>query len=195
MNRYKANYTAKIGLLAAVATLLMFLELPVPMLPVFLKLDISELPAVIAAFSLGPAAAVLVDLVKNLIHATNTQTAGIGEAANFIVGVAFLVPAGMAYRRRPAFGGALLALTAGTVSMIFVASLMNYFVLIPLYQAVLHFPLEQIIAMGAAANPHIVDLKTFVALAVAPFNAIKGVVIAVFTLLIYRKVLPLLRAG
>ncbi|CUH95929.1 hypothetical protein P22_2017 [Propionispora sp. 2/2-37] len=195
MDRYKANNTAKIGLLAAVATLLMFFELPVPMLPVFLKLDISELPAVIAAFSLGPAAAVLVDLVKNLIHATNTQTAGIGEVANFIVGVAFLVPAGIVYRRRPAFGGALLALTAGTASMIAVASFMNYFVLIPLYQAVLHFPMEQIIAMGAAANPHIVDLKTFVTLAVAPFNAIKGAVITAFTLLIYRKVLPLLRAG
>ncbi|SEP45055.1 ECF transporter S component [Propionispora vibrioides] len=192
---YKTQYLAKIGLLAAVATLLMFFEVPVPMLPAFLKLDISELPAVIAVFSLGPVAGVLVDLIKNMLHIAGTQTAGIGELANFLVGVAFLVPAGLVYRRHSCYQGALLALTAGSVTMVAAASLLNYFVLIPLYQAVLHFPLEQVIAMGSAANPHIVDLKTFVTLAIAPFNAIKGLVIAVFTLLLYRKVLPLLHEG
>ena len=134
------------------STILMFLDVPVPMMPVFLKLDISELPAVIAAFSMGPMAAVLVELIKNLLHLANTQTLGIGECANFLVGVSFLVPAGYVYRRRADYRGAILALMLGTMSMVFWASVLNYFVLLPLYQAVLHFPLDKIVALGAAAK-------------------------------------------
>lgn len=193
MYHSKVHFLAKVGLLAAMSTILMFLDVPVPMMPIFLKLDISELPAVIAAFSMGPMAAVLVELIKNLLHLANTQTLGIGECANFLVGVAFLVPAGYVYRRRADYRGAVLALMLGTVSMVFWASVLNYFVLLPLYQAVLHFPLDKIVAMGAAANPHVTDLKSFITLAIAPFNALKGIIISLFTILIYRRVLPLLR--
>ncbi|HMM19238.1 MAG TPA: ECF transporter S component [Selenomonadales bacterium] len=193
MYQSKVNFLAKVGLLSAMSTILMFLDMPVPLMPLFLKLDISELPAVIAAFSMGPMAAVLVELIKNLLHIANTQTLGIGECANFLVGVAFLVPAGYVYRRRADYPGAVLALTLGTVSMVFWASVLNYFVLLPVYQAVLHFPLDRIVALGSAANPHITDLKSFITLAIAPFNALKGFVISLCTVLIYRRVLPLLR--
>lgn len=193
MVRQKTKYLTQIGLLSACAALLMLLELPLPLMPVFLKLDISELPAVIAAFSLGPMAAVAVELLKNLIHVVNTQTAGIGEIANLLVGIAFLIPTGYVYKQRADMWGASIGLFLGTMSMILAASALNYYILLPLYQAVLHFPLEQIITMGAAANPHIVDLKSFITLAIVPFNAIKGVVIALFTLALYKKVLPLLR--
>lgn len=194
MSGFNTKYLAKVGLLSAMATLLMFLEVPVPMMPLFLKLDISELPAIIAAFSLGPAAAVLVELIKNIIHAANTQTAGIGECANFLVGVAFLVPAGLVYRGRPDYLGTVLALAAGTISMVLASSVLNYYILLPLYQAVLHLPLERIVSFGSAANPLITDLRTLVALAIAPFNFLKGVVISLFTLMMYKKVLPLLRS-
>lgn len=194
MRLFQAKYIAKVGLLAAMATLLMFLEIPVPLMPVFLKLDLSELPAVIAALTLGPVAAVLVDLIKNLLHATNTQTMAIGECANFLVGVAFLLPIAFIYRRSPGYRGAAAGLALGTLSMILWASLLNYYVLLPLYQTVLRFPLDQMIQLGSAANPHITDLKTFITWAIAPFNAIKGLVISLSTLLIYKKVLPLLRA-
>ncbi|MBP2649218.1 MAG: transporter, substrate-specific component [Firmicutes bacterium] len=194
MRNHNVKYLVKIGLLGAMATLLMFLELPIPMMPIFLKLDISELPAIIATFSMGPLAGVLVELIKNILHIANTQTLGIGECANFLVGTAFLIPLGYVYARRADYLGAILALLAGTVSMMFWASLLNYFVLLPLYQYALHFPLDQIVSLGSAANPRISDLKTFITLAIAPFNAIKGLVISVFTLLIYKRVLPLLRA-
>lgn len=176
------------------STILMFLDIPVPFMPVFLKLDISELPAVIAAFSLGPMAAVMVELIKNLLHMVNTQTLGIGECANFLVGIAFLIPAGLIYRRRADYTGAILALLFGTISMVFWASVLNYFVLLPLYQAVLHFPLDKMVALGSAANPHITDLNSFITLAIAPFNALKGIVISLLTVLIYRRVLPLLHS-
>jgi len=186
------RYIAKIGILSAIAVILMFFEVPLPMMPSFLKLDASELPAIIGAFVLGPMAGVGIEFIKNLLHAANTQTMGIGEIANFLVGVAFILPAGYLYKRHKSQRGAILSLMMGTFSMMLVASWLNYFILLPLYQAMLHFPLEQIITLGTVANPQIVDLKSFITMAIAPFNLIKGIVISVFTLLIYKKILPVL---
>jgi riboflavin transporter FmnP len=186
------RYIAKIGILAAIAVILMFFEVPLPMMPSFLKLDASELPAIIGAFVLGPMAGVSVEFIKNLLHAANTQTMGIGEIANFLVGVAFILPAGYLYQKYQSRIGAIMSLAVGTLSMIIAASLLNYFILLPLYQAMLHFPLEQIINLGTVANPQIVDLKSFITMAIAPFNLIKGIVISVFTLMIYKKLLPIL---
>jgi riboflavin transporter FmnP len=186
------RYIAKIGILSAIAVILMFFEIPLPMMPSFLKLDASELPAIIGAFVLGPMAGVGIEFIKNLLHAANTQTMGIGEIANFLVGVAFILPSGYLYQRYNSRGGAVLALIVGTVSMVISASLLNYFILLPLYQTVLHFPLEQIINLGTMANPRIVDLKSFIAMGIAPFNMIKGIVISIFTLMIYKKIFPVL---
>lgn len=186
------RYIAKIGILAAIAVILMFFEVPLPMMPSFLKLDASELPAIIGAFILGPMAGVSIEFIKNLLHAANTQTMGIGEIANFLVGVAFILPAGYLYQKYQSRSGAIMSLAVGTLSMMIAASLLNYFILLPLYQAMLHFPLEQIINLGTAANPRIVDLKSFITMAIAPFNLIKGIVISVFTLMIYKKILPIL---
>lgn len=186
------RYIAKIGILAAIAVILMFFEVPLPMMPSFLKLDASELPAIIGAFILGPMAGVSIEFIKNLLHAANTQTMGIGEIANFLVGVAFILPAGYLYQKYQSRSGAIMSLAVGTLSMMIAASLLNYFILLPLYQAMLHFPLEQIINLGTVANPRIVDLKSFITMAIAPFNLIKGIVISVFTLMVYKKILPIL---
>jgi len=195
MNRVRTRLITKIGMLSAVAFILMFFEVPLPMMPGFLKLDASELPAVVGAFILGPMAGIFIELIKNVLHATNSSTMGIGEMANFLVGVSFIAPAGYLYRKNSTSAGALWGLVAGTLSMMVSASILNYFVLLPLYQAVLHFPLEQMIAMGTAANPHVTDLSTFITLAIAPFNIIKGVVISIFTMLMYKKMSPILSEG
>ena len=189
------RYITKIGMLSAIAVILMFFEVPLPMMPIFLKLDASELPAIIGAFVFGPMAGVAIEFIKNLLHAVNTQTMGIGEIANFLVGVAFVLPAGYLYQRYHSHKGAAIALVAGTFSMMFFASLLNYFILLPVYQVVLHFPLDQIIQMGTVANPQIVDLKSFIALAIAPFNMIKGIVISFMTLVIYRKLFSVLECA
>ncbi|MFA6849386.1 MAG: ECF transporter S component [Selenomonadaceae bacterium] len=187
-----SRYIAKIGMLSAIAVILMFFELPLPMMPVFLKLDASDLPAIIGAFAFGPIAGVIIEFIKNLLHAVNTQTMGIGEIANFFVGAAFVLPAGYLYQHYHNHRGAVIALAVGTFSMMLLASLLNYFILLPVYQTILHFPLEQIIAMGTVANPRIVDLKSFIALGIAPFNMLKGFVISFLTLLIYRKLFSVL---
>ena len=192
MTGLRTRCVTKVGILSAIAVILMFFEVPLPMMPSFLKLDASELPAILGAFLLGPLAGVFVELIKNLLHAANTQTMGIGETANFLVGISFIIPAGYLYQKNSSHVGAILSLAVGTFSMMVSASLLNYFVLLPLYQVVLHFPLEQMIALGTVANPEIVDLKSFITMASAPFNMIKGLVISIFTMMIYKKVFPVL---
>ena len=191
----RTSYLTKIGILSAIAVILMFFEVPVPMIPAFLKLDASDLPAIVGAFILGPMAGVFIELIKNVLHLGSTQTVGIGEMANFLVGVCFVVPAGYFYQRNPTATGASISLVVATFSMTIAASLLNYFVLIPLYQTVLHFPLDQMIALGTVANPHIIDLSSFIAMAIAPFNIIKGFIMSVFTMMIYKRLSPILREG
>ena len=189
---YNTRYITKVGILSAIAVILMFFEVPLPMMPSFLKLDASELPAILGAFLLGPIAGVSIELIKNLIHGANSQTMGIGEVANFLVGISFILPASYLYQKYRSPNGAIIALGVGTITMMFSASLLNYFILLPLYQAVLHFPLEQIISLGTVANPQIMDLKSFITMAIAPFNLIKGIVISLFTMIIYKKIFPVL---
>lgn len=185
-------YTTRIAVLASAAAILMVIEFPVVFVPIFLKLDFSEIPAIVGAFALGPLAGCLIMLIKNLIHLSSTQTAGIGEMANFFVGTFFVVPAALVYQYKKNRKGAMLGLIAGTLSMTLSAAALNYWVLLPLYQKALHFPPEAIVNLGRAANPFIVDLKTFIVFAIVPFNLFKGIVISAITLLIYKKISPVL---
>ncbi|MDF2874174.1 MAG: ribU [Sporomusa sp.] len=185
-------YTTRIAILASAAAILMVLELPVIFMPGFLKLDFSEIPAIIGAFALGPLAGCLIVLLKNLIHLSSTQTAGIGEMANFLVGTSLVVPAAFVYKCKKNRTGAVIALIAGTVSMTLAAAALNYWVLIPLYQVALHLPPEAIVNMGRVANPLIIDLKTFIVFAIVPFNLFKGILVSAITMLVYKKVSPVL---
>lgn len=185
-------YTTRVAILASAATILMLLEVPVIFMPPFLKLDFSDIPAIIGAFALGPLAGCLIVLLKNMLHVSYTQTAGIGEMANFLVGTGFVIPAAFIYSRSKSRKRAVAALVAGTLSMTLVAAAVNYWILIPLYQTALKLPLEAIITMGRTANPLIVDLKTFIVFAIIPFNLLKGIVVSVITLLVYKKMSPIL---
>lgn len=185
-------YMSRTAVLASAAAILMFMDFPVFFMPAFLKMDLSEIPAIIGAFSLGPLAGFWIMLVKNMLHLANSQTAGVGELANFLVGTAMVMPAGIIYRYCKNRKGAVLALAAGTLSMTLAASILNYWVLIPLYQAVLNFPGEIIVGMGHAVNPRIIDLRTFILFAIIPFNLLKGLLVSLITMLIYKKVSYLL---
>lgn len=185
-------YMSRTAVLASAAAILMFMDFPVFFMPAFLKMDLSEIPAIIGAFSLGPLAGFWIMLVKNMLHLANSQTAGVGELANFLVGTAMVMPAGIIYRYCKNRKGAVLALAAGTLFMTLAASILNYWVLIPLYQAVLNFPSEVIVGMGHAVNPRIIDLRTFILFAIIPFNLLKGLLVSLITMLIYKKVSYLL---
>lgn len=191
MNRnIKLNQLIKVALLGAIAYVLMFLEFRVPFMPEFLKVDISDLPAVIAAFAIGPIAGAGVELIKNMLHLMQTSTGGVGELANFLVGAAIVVTAGWYYKRNHSFKGAVIGLSLGVLMMALVGALANYFILLPFYAKIM--PFEVIIDMSAAVNGSIVDKMTLVLYAIIPFNLMKGVAVSLLTLLIYKRVSPLL---
>ncbi len=181
------NKMVKTSVLSVIAFVLMLIELPVPLFPVFLKLDLSDLPALVGGFAMGPAAGVAIELIKNFLHfITRTSTAGVGELANFIVGAAIVFPASYIYKMKKSKTQAFKALAIGTISMAIAGGLANYFILLPFYAKIM--PLEIIIEMGNAANAAIHDMKTLILYAIVPFNLIKGTVISAITLLIYKKI-------
>jgi len=185
--KQKTNFIAKTGILAAVAIVLMYLEFPLPFMPGFLKFDFSEIPVLLAAFALGPLSAVIIELIKNLAHFPTTQTSGIGELANFLIGCALVVPAGIIYRRNKSKKSAIIAMLTGTLVMTLFASLANYFVLIPFYIQI-GFPLEAIIGMVSEAGNHLVhDFKTLIVYVFVPFNLFKGFVVSIIVAIIYKR--------
>ena len=190
--RFKLRTITKVAILSSLACIIMFFEFPLPFIPTFLKIDFSEIPSILAAFSLGPLSAAAVELLKNLIHLLKTDTAGIGEMANFLVGCSYVVTAGIIYKFFKNRKGAYISLIISTLVMVIFASLLNYYVLLPLYAAVLHYPTQEVVGLGTAVNKNIVDVKTFIALAIAPFNAIKGIIVSIITLLVYKKLSPIL---
>lgn len=185
---------AKIGVLSAVATVLMLFDFPLWFAPNFYKLDFSEVPVLLGTFALGPAAGVAIEFVKILINfvLNGTDTGGIGELANFAVGCSFVIPAGYIYKRKKSFSSAIIAMLAGTVTLAVVGSMMNYFVLLPVYSKIYGAPIQVFIDMAHVINPAITDLKTFVLYAVVPFNMFKGIVVSSITLLVYKKISPVL---
>lgn len=179
----------KIAMLSAVAGVLMLFEAPLWFAPSFYKLDLSELAVMIGALSMGPLAGAAIELIKILLNfvLNGTITGGVGELGNFIVGCAFVVPAAWIYGKWHNAKGMLLGMAAGTAVLVALGSLVNYFILLPVYATVFGQPLEFFVQMGNVLNPAIVDLKTLILYAVAPFNLLKGLLISALTFVIYRK--------
>ena len=185
----------QIGMLAAVAVILMLFEIPLPFAPSFYKLDFSEVPVLVGCFAMGPFAGALIELVKILLNfvLTGTSTAGVGEIANFVIGCSFCVPAGLIYRSNRTRKNALIGMVTGTVLMAVIGGFINAFVLLPTYAAAFGMPIDALVGIGTAVNSHITNLTTFVLFAVVPFNIVKGVLVSVVVFLIYKKISPIFR--
>ena len=186
---------ALIGMFGAIAGILMFLELPLPVIaPPFYKIDLSEVPVLIGAFAMGPVAGILIELIKILIHLLikGTSTAGVGELGNFVVGLALVLPAALIYRRHKTRKTAVIGMAVGTLTMVVAGSLINAFVLLPMYAAAFG-GMEAIIAAGTAVHASVDSVFGFVALCVAPFNLIKGIITAILTMLLYKRISTLIK--
>lgn len=192
--RVNVAYMVKIALLAAISTLLMLFEFPLPFAPSFYELDFSEVAVLIGGFALGPLAGVLIELLKVLLNLliNGSMTAGIGELANFIIGCSFVLPAALLYKHKKGLKSAIIAMAVGTASITVVGSLMNLFVLLPAYSALGIMPMDAIIKAGSAINGSITSIWTFVLLATAPFNLLKGVLVSLITGLLYKHISPIL---
>ena len=179
----------KVAMLAAVAGVLMLFEFPLWFAPSFYKLDFSELAVMIGALSMGPLAGAAIEGIKILLNfvLNGTITGGVGELGNFLIGCSFVVPAAWVYRKNRTLKGMVLGMAAGTCMMVLLGSVINYFILMTVYATVFGQPLEFFVQMGNVLNPAIVDLKTLILFAVAPFNLLKGVLIGILTYFLYRK--------
>lgn len=181
---------AVIGVFSALAAVLMYIEFPLPFIaPGFYELDFSEIPIMIVGFVFGPVAGVTSELVKILIKLIikPTSTAFVGELANFIIGCSFVVPASIIYRLKKTKKSAIIGLAVGTASMALIGMFVNAFVLVPAFAKLFGgMPVSEIVAMGTAVNPAITDIFSFVALAVAPFNILKGIIVSIPTIIIYK---------
>ena len=181
----KTRKMALIGIFSAIASVLMFFELPMPFMPPFLKVDPSGVPILLSSMLFGPTAAISVTLIKDVIHLLSTTTGGVGELADFLIMSSFSVVVGLIYSKRSDRKGVLMATLAGTVTIAVVGGLANRFLLIPFFSKVM--PLEAIFAACAEINPAIDGLNAYIFFGAVPFNVIKGLLLTVLTFLLYRK--------
>ena len=186
---------AIIGMLGAISVVLMLFEIPLPFAPSFYKIDLSEVPVLVGCFALGPMAGVLIEFIKVLLNLliNGTMTAGVGELANFIIGCSFCVPAGIIYKRKTTKRGAIGGLVFGTLVMTFLGCFINAYIMLPAYAKAFSWPLDTIVEMGTKVNANITDLFSFVIFAVVPFNLLKGIVVSIIVLLIYKKISPIIK--
>ena len=195
MKNKKIEWLVKVAMLSAVATVLMLFEFPLPFVaPIFYKLDFSEVPVLIGAFAMGPLAGVAIEAVKILLNfmINGSITGGVGEFSNFVLGVVFVLPAALIYCKNRTRKNAFIGLAVGGITMVVLGCFINAFVMLPLYSSII-IPLEQILAMAASIWPAIDTTLEFVILCVAPFNLIKAVLVAVITMILYKRLSPILK--
>ena len=183
------------AMLSAVAFILMFIEFPIPMLiPAFIKMDFSDLPALLGAFALGPVYGVIISFMKNLLHIVikGTSTACVGELSNFILGAIFSAVAGYIYKHHKSRKTAIIGAVAGAVAMGVLSVPSNYFVVYPAYVQFYHMPLEAILGMYQAILPSADSLIKCLILFNLPFTLVKGLLDAVLCMLIYKPLSPIL---
>lgn len=189
--KINVRYLAVTAMLAAVAFVLQFFEFWIPLTPSFLKMDFSDLPALIGTFAFGPVSGVIICLIKNLLHLTITQTGGVGELANFLLGAAFVLPAGLLYRKNRTRKTALISSLAGAVLMAAASVVVNYFIVYPFYTAFM--PMTAIIGMYQAIVPSVDTLLDCLLVFNLPFTLVKALFSVVVTFLIYKNISPILK--
>lgn len=190
-NSYRIRKMTVTAILAAAAAVLQLLEFSIPIIPSFIKLDFSELPALIASFSFGPLSGVAVCLIKNLIKLSTTMTGGIGELSNFILGCMFVIPAGLIYKHKKTRTGAILGASLGAAAMAIISVFSNYYIVYPIYSTIM--PAETIIAAYNAILSSVTNLWQALLIFNMPFTFFKGICSVLITLVIYKPLSPILK--
>lgn len=178
--------TAFFGIIAAIVKLF---EFPVFFVPGFYKLNFSEAVALIGGFWLGPAAGIMIELIKTILFFLfrGTSTFFIGEAASFIIGCAFVLPCCIVYKKNRTLKGAIHGMFLGIISLMIISGTINYFVLLPLYLKLFGISIQNLVTLAHQINPLINDLFTFIIFAVVPFNFLKGFISCSTAIVLYKK--------
>lgn len=181
------------GMLSAIAFILMFFEFSVPFMPPFIKMDFSELPALIGAFSLGPVSGAAICLVKNLLHLFTSNSGGVGELSNCLLGFCFVIPAGLLYKMKKTRKGALIGSIIGALFMAIMSLPLNYFIVYPVYAKLM--PIEAILSAYQAILPGTNTLFQALLVFNLPFTLLKGLISVAITFLIYKHISPLIHGN
>lgn len=182
-------YVAKIGLLAALASIVMIFQIPMWFAPSFYKLDLSDTVVLIGGFALNPMAVVYIQLIKIGLNflIDGTVTAGVGELANFLMGVSLAFPAAYIYHKNKSFQSAIIGLAVGTVAICVTGCVLNLYFLIPAYSKGYGIPIDALVGMGTAVNSNITSLNELILFATLPFNFVKATLNGAATLILYKK--------
>lgn len=196
MKKMSIKNLVLIAMLGALSFVIMLIEFPLPFIaPAVYELDFSEVPALIGTFAMGPVAGIIIEFIKIVVKVffKPTTTAYVGEFANFAIACSMIIPAGIVYQYKRTKKGAIIGMIAGTITMVIAGCFINAYIMLPWYANALFGSIDPIIKMGSAVNSGVTDLFTFVVLTVAPFNAIKGVLVSILTFLLYKRVAGLIR--
>ena len=191
--RVNVRYLTVTAMLSAIAYILMFLDFSVPFMPGFIKMALSELPALIGSFAMGPLCGVVVCLIKNVLHLFITSTGGVGELSNFILGVAFVLPAGLIYKHKKNRRTALIGSIAGALFMGIFSVVSNYFLVYPVYYNFM--PQDVILAAYQAILPSVKNILQCLICFNMPFTIVKGLFSVVITFLTYKHISPILKGS
>lgn len=197
-NNTKTGMTSKVrfitvtAMLSAISFVLMYFEFPIPIMPAFIKFDFSDLPALIGTFAYGPVCGVIVCLIKNLLHLMDSNSMLVGELSNFILGAAFVIPAGLIYKHKKTKKSALLGGITGAVFMGVFCVFSNYFIVYPVYYQVA-MPQEAILGMYQAILPSVKSILQSLIVFNLPFTIVKGLISVAITMLVYKPLSPILK--
>ncbi len=189
----KTRLIAGCGMLIAVAVVLQYIEISIPIIPSFIKLDFSDLPELIGAFAYGPVAGIIIALTKNLIHMAVSQSGFVGELSNFLLGAVFAGVAGLIYKHNKTKKNALIAGVIASIAMAVVSLPSNYFLIYPLYYSVLGFPEEAVFGMYKALLPSVKNMVECLLIFNVPFTFVKGLISVAITMLVYQPLRPVLK--
>ena len=187
------RYMTVTAMLSAIAYILMFLEFSVPFMPAFIKMDLSELPALIGSFAMGPLCGVVICLIKNVCHILITSTGGVGELSNFLLGVAFVLPAGLIYKHKKNRASALAGSILGAVFMGVFSVVSNSLLVYPVYYNFMSK--EAILAAYQAILPSVDSILECLICFNMPFTMVKGLFSVAITFVIYKHISPVLKGN
>ena len=191
--KFKTRYLVATAMLSAIATILMYLEFPVAfVIPNFIKFDFSDLPALLASFSMGPISGVLVCLIKNVIHLLVSQSVGVGELANFLMGASFVFVSGLVYSKNKTKKGAFIGALLGALASAIVSLPLNYFIVYPMYVELYGMPLEAIIKAYQVFIPSVDTLFKALLIFNVPFTFCKCLISLFISMLIYKPLSPII---
>lgn len=177
---------AQVGILAAISYFLRFIEVPLPIFPSFLKLDLSDIVSVFGGLSMGPVAGFAIVVIKNLLQAVSgSTTGGVGEIANILIAGPYVLMICFMCRKVKSYKNVLIGGILGTVFMAMMGAIIDYYIVFPLYGLVMS--MEAIISMGHVLNHRVTDLFTFMIWIIIPFNVVKGVLMTAVILPLYKK--------